>query len=92
LVLFYKKELLAFYCLPHRPGGSGKSHSHRNLVLERALMPLLPDRRTVLPFIAIEPAGRPVTEATLATDCPGLSRKAVDSRDCPDRQLKQDRI
>jgi hypothetical protein len=36
LVLFCKKERLAFCCLPHRPGGSGKSHSHRNLVLQRA--------------------------------------------------------
>jgi hypothetical protein len=33
LVLFYKKELLAFLFLPHPPGGSGKSHSHRNVVL-----------------------------------------------------------
>jgi hypothetical protein len=30
-----KKELLAFFRLPHRPGGSGKGHSHRNLVLAR---------------------------------------------------------
>jgi hypothetical protein len=32
LVLFLEKGLLACFGLPHRPVGSGTSHSHRNLL------------------------------------------------------------
>jgi hypothetical protein len=32
---FCKQELVAFCGLPHRPGGSGKGHSHRNSGIER---------------------------------------------------------